>query len=69
MCRARALIGDFGDRWATERQVVKLAQTHLEFSYHGTVHLGLLLVEFEGLAKVLQALEGQNSLQLTVIYL
>lgn len=43
--------------------------THLELPYHRAVQLGLFLVEFEGLAEVLQALEGRHSLQFTVIYL
>lgn len=43
--------------------------THLELPYHGAVQLGLLLVELEGLAEVLQALEGWHGLQLTVVHL
>lgn len=42
---------------------------HLELPYHRAVGRGLFLVEFEGLAEVLQALEGWHSLQLTVIHL
>lgn len=43
--------------------------THLELPYHRAVQPGPFLVEFEGLAEVLQALEGWHSLQLTVIHL
>lgn len=43
--------------------------THLELPYHRAVQLGPFLVESEGLAEVLQALEGRHGLQLTVVYL
>ena len=36
--------------------------THLELPYHRAVQPGPFLVEFEGLAEVLQALEGWHSL-------
>lgn len=42
---------------------------HLELPYHRAVQLGLFLVEFKGLAEILQAFEGGHSLQLAVIYL
>lgn len=41
----------------------------LKFSHNRAVFLGLLLVEFEGLAEILQALEARHCLQLTVIHL
>lgn len=43
--------------------------THLELPYHRAVQLGPFLVESEGLAEVLQALEGWHGLQLAVVYL
>lgn len=66
----RLLLESSGDRRGTGvRGSSAGVNTHLELPYHRAIQLGLFLVEFKGLAEILQAFKGGHSLQLTIIHL